>query len=128
MPGLMRGGWKRGPVSGPPSLQRAAWTAPDHPATAPASYSTARGGATTPAICGRWRAAPAGPTLLGRGRGPWNRWSRCGICASNPPAGEGEAPTAAPGRAGTVRVDYWADLELPAPERPAPGAAAAPAP
>src|SRR5215207_8752421 len=42
MPGLMRGGWKRGPVSGPPSLQRAAWTAPDHPATAPASYSTTR--------------------------------------------------------------------------------------
>jgi hypothetical protein len=41
MPGLMRGGWIRGPVSGPPSLQRAAWTAPDRPATAPASYSTA---------------------------------------------------------------------------------------
>jgi hypothetical protein len=30
MPGLMRGGWKRGRVSGLPSLQRCAWTAPDH--------------------------------------------------------------------------------------------------
>jgi hypothetical protein len=30
MPGLMRGGWKRGRVSGPPSLRCSVWTAPDH--------------------------------------------------------------------------------------------------
>jgi len=30
MPGLIRGGWKRGRVSGPPSLRCSVWTAPDH--------------------------------------------------------------------------------------------------
>ncbi len=40
MHGSERGGWKRGTVVGPPSLQATAWTAPDLLATAPASYST----------------------------------------------------------------------------------------
>ena len=30
MSGLMRGGWKRGLVSGPQRLRSSAWTAPDH--------------------------------------------------------------------------------------------------
>src|SRR5262245_62074746 len=70
MHGLMRGGWKRGRVLGPPSLQRTAWTAPDQSTTAPVSYSTFGLGVTV------------GIDGTGQGEAPG---CRAGLCCEKPP-------------------------------------------
>src|SRR5438067_474293 len=69
MLGLTRGGWKRSRSRDRRACKDSAWTAPDHTATAPASYSTRPGGLndygrrTIERVASRLSGTPASPLL-----------------------------------------------------------------